>query len=186
MVFLMPGSEGDQRITFRRLADDDLPMLHKWLNEPGTVRWWEGDDVSWAGVVRGYSSGREPDETELYIASADGRDIGWIQCYPTADEPEESQQWWALGVDRTAAGIDYLIGDPADRGKGLGTAIIRAFVADVVFGLHPGWSQACSAPHVENVASWRALEKAGFRFIGTIDGKDGPGRLMVADRGPAR
>jgi RimJ/RimL family protein N-acetyltransferase len=168
-------------VTFRRLADDDLPMLHGWLNDPGVVRWWEGDDVSWDAVVRDYGS-TNADSTEHWIASVDGRDVAWIQCYPAADEPEESDRWWALGVDRTAAGIDYLIGEPGDRARGLGSAIIRAFVADVVFGLHPQWSQACAGPYAGNTASWRALEKAGFRFVGTIEDKDGPCRLMVADR----
>ena len=36
---------------FRPLTDDDLPLLHAWLNEPGVVEWWEGDDVSWDAVV---------------------------------------------------------------------------------------------------------------------------------------
>ena len=79
-------------VTFRRLTDDGLPMLHRWLNEPGILRWWEGDDVSWEGVVRGYGSEREPDNTEFWIASVDARDIGWIQCYPTADEPDECRK----------------------------------------------------------------------------------------------
>ena len=168
-------------VTFRPLVDDDLPVMHRWLNEPEVVRWWEGDDVSWEGVVRDYGSSRT-DGTEHWIATAGGRDVGWIQCYAVAHEPEEAEPWWALGIDRTAAGIDYLIGEPADRGQGLGTAVIRAFVAGIVFGLHPTWSQACAAPHVENVASWRALEKAGFRFAGIVEDKQGPGRLMVKDR----
>lgn len=168
-------------VTFRRLTDSDLPTMHGWLNEPGVVRWWEGDDVSWEAVVRDYGS-TSADSTEHWIASVDGRDIGWIQCYPAADEPEETSQWWALGVDRAAAGIDYLIGSPADRGRGVGAAVIRAFVAEVVFGSHLDWSQACAAPYAENVASWRALEKAGFRFVGVIEDDDGPCRLMVADR----
>ena len=42
--------------TFRRLTDDDLPLLHVWLNEPGVVRFWEGDDVSWPGVIAQYGS----------------------------------------------------------------------------------------------------------------------------------
>lgn len=168
-------------VTFRRLADDDLPMLHRWLNEPGVVRWWEGDDVSWDAVVRDYGSSKS-DSTEHWVASVGGRDIGWIDCYAAAEEPEETERWFALGVDRMAAGIDYLIGDPADRGRGLGSAMIRAFVADVVFGLHPAWRQACAAPYAGNVASWRALEKAGFEFVGVVHDDDGPCRLMVADR----
>lgn len=146
-------------VTFRRLVDDDLPMLHRWLNDPAVVEWWEGDDVSWDAVVCDYGS-PAADATEFWIASSDGSDVGWIQCYPAVDEPEESEPWFALGVDRTAAGIDYLIGEAAYRGRGLGSAMIRTFVTDVVFGLHPQWSQACAAPQADNVASWRALEKA--------------------------
>lgn len=172
-------------VTFCRLVDEDLPMLHRWLNEPGVVRWWEGDDVSWDAVVRDYGSS-STDATEHWVASTCGRDIGWIQCYAAADEPSESEQWFALGVDPTAAGIDYLIGDPADRGRGLGSAMIHAFVADVVFARRPTWSQACAAPYAENVASWRALEKAGFEFLGIVDDEDGPCRVMVADRKTVR
>ena len=32
----------DAGITFRRLVEDDLGLLHWWLNEPGVVRWWVG------------------------------------------------------------------------------------------------------------------------------------------------
>ena len=169
-------------LTFRRLADADLPTLQRWLNDPGVVRWWEGDDVSWAGVVRDYGSGRAADGTEHWVAVLDGRDVGWIQCWPVLEEPSEAEPWWALGVDRTAAGIDYLLGDPSDRGRGIGSDVIRTFTADVVFARHAGWTQAAAAPLAANVASWRALEKAGFRFVGEVDDRFGPARLMVADR----
>lgn len=169
------------QVTFRRLSDADLPMLHRWLNEPGVVQWWEGDDVSWDAVVRDYGSS-STSSTEHWVASADGTDIGWVQCYPAADEPDETAPWFALGIDPTAAGIDYLIGEPARRGTGLGATMIRAFVIDVVFGLHPQWSQACAGPYVENVASCRALQKAGFRFVGIIEDEDGPCHLMAVDR----
>ena len=170
-------------VTFRPLVDDDLPMLHRWLNEPGIVRWWEGDDVSWEGVVRDYSSAC-PDPTEHWIAVADGREVGWIQCYAAADYAEEDEvgHWWALGVDRTAGGIDYLVADPSARGRGLGSRMIFRFVRDIAFGRHPGWTQVCASPLAANVASWRALEKAGFFFAGTFEDKLGPCRLMVVDR----
>jgi aminoglycoside 6'-N-acetyltransferase len=168
-------------VTFRRLTDADLPLLHRWLNEPGVVRWWEGDDVSWEGVVRDYGPDN-PDPVEHWVACVDGHEVGWIQCYAAADEPEEAQPWWDLGVDHTAAGIDYLVGEPDRRGGGLGTTMISEFVEQVVFGQHPAWTQACAAPHVDNRASWRALERAGFRFVGLVDEAHGTGRLMVRDR----
>ena len=169
-------------VRFRRLTDDDLPMLHAWLNDPGIVRWWEGDDVSWEGVVRDYGSATTDPHLEHWLALVDGAPVGWIQCYPLAEEPEEAEPWWALGVARDAAGIDYLIGEPGARGRGLGSAMIRAFVRDVVFARHPGWTQACAAPHEGNTASWRALEKAGFRFVGAVPDVAGRGRLMAIDR----
>lgn len=168
-------------VTFRRLVDNDLRQLHRWLNDPGVVRWWEGDDVSWEGVLRDYGAA-PTDATEHWIALLDDRPVGWIQCWATADEPAACASWWALGVHRTAAGIDYLVGEPANRGRGIGPAMIRAFVRDVVFGRHPHWTQACASPQAANVASWRALEKAGFRFAGLVQEGDLACRLLVADR----
>jgi RimJ/RimL family protein N-acetyltransferase len=173
-------------LVFRRLRDDDLELLHGWLNEPGVVRWWEGEDVSWHAVVRTYGSA-SADATEHWIASADGRDVGWIQCYAAADhaEDDEVQHWWRLGVAPTAAGIDYLIGDPGDRGRGLGSAMIRAFVDEVVFGRHPGWTEVCASPYAANAASCRALERAGFEPVGTFADPDGP-CLLMRRAGPSR
>jgi aminoglycoside 6'-N-acetyltransferase len=169
------------QITFRPSTAADLPMLHRWLNEPGVVEWWEGDDVSWDSVVRDYGPDRD-DGTEHWIAQLDGRDIGWIQCYAAKDSDDEAAAWFPLGVDEQAAGIDYLLGEPVERGRGIGSAMIRAFADEIVFGRHPNWTQACASPYAANVASCRALEKAGFTFRGTVDDPDGSCSLMVLDR----
>lgn len=170
-------------MTFRRLTDADLPLLHAWLNEPGVVRWWEGDDVSWDAVVRDYGSANA-DPVEHWLAVRDGEPVGWIQCYAAADfaDEDETRQWFAVGVERTAAGIDYVVGDAAARGRGLGSAMIRQFVHEVVFGHHPGWTQICASPRQANQASWRALANAGFRCVGTFVDELGPCRVMVLDR----
>lgn len=179
----------DGEIQFRPLADDDLPLLHRWLNEPGVVRWWEGDDVSEDAVARDYGSAATG-PTEFWIASASGRDVGWIQCYASADYPDEDEvkAWRGLGAGESTGGIDYLIGDPADRGKGLGARMIRSFVEDIVFPRHPTWTHVAASPVAANVASWKALENAGFAYSGTFDSPHGPCRLMVRPRasGPRR
>ena len=74
--------------------------MHQWLNDPEIVQWWEGDDVTWAGVVTDYSPEREPDGVEHWIASLDDRPIGWISCGDVAQWPDESARWTALGGDR--------------------------------------------------------------------------------------
>jgi len=169
------------RIGFRRLTSGDLAMLHTWLNEPGVVEWWEGDDVSWDAVQRDYRPDGD-DGTEHWIATVDGLDAGWIQCWPATEGLDESEPWFALGVDRSAAGIDYLIGAPEMRGRGLGSQMIRAFALDVVFEQHPEWTQVCAGPFAANEGSWRALASAGFRFVGVIEDEAGPCNLMVLDR----
>lgn len=154
------------QIGFRPVETRDVGVLHRWLNEPGVVAWWEGDDVSWDAVTRNYVD--SDDGTEHWICVADGNDVGWIQCYPATAFPDETSAWFEVGVDRTAAGIDYLIGEASMRGRGLGASMIRTFVHDVVFARHPEWTQVCAAPFVANEGSWRAMEKAGFRKIGVL------------------
>ncbi|HUW01027.1 MAG TPA: GNAT family N-acetyltransferase [Acidimicrobiales bacterium] len=170
-----------RQVTFRRLTDDDLGRLHEWLNDPDVVAWWEGDDVTWDAVVADYGSEGDP-VYEHWVPIVGARPVGWIQCYAAVDAPEECGPWFDLGVERTAAGIDYLVAPEAGRGEGLGSAMIVAFVDDIVFGRHPEWTQVAAGPFEANVPSWRALEKAGFRFVGTIDDADGPCRLMAKDR----
>ena len=183
-------------VTFRRLTADDLGLLVSWLAEPGVVRWWEGDDVSPEAVARDHGPGNRWPQVEHWLAEVDGAPAGWIQCYPTAEEEDDEEtQLWAPHLDlATAAGIDYLVGDPAARGRGLGTAMLTAFVDRVVFGRHPTWTHAAASPYRGNVASWRALAAAGFVHVADLD-HDGPGgdgtdrddgplRLMVRCRDP--
>lgn len=162
-------------VTLRQLTDDDLPLLHRWLNEPGVVRWWEGDDVSWDAVVADYGSAND-EPVEHWLASVDGREVGWIQCAAVSEWPEEAARWATLGLDvSTCAGIDYLVGAPSERGSGTGSAMIAAFVDQVVFGRHPDWHTAAADPVVANPASWGALARAGFRHLGDLDDPEHPG-----------
>jgi aminoglycoside 6'-N-acetyltransferase len=170
-------------ITFRPMTASDLPMLHEWLNDPAVVRWWEGQDVTYEGVVRHYGTPATP-STEHWIAVQNGRDVGWLQCYLARDNLDETEDWWDYDIDEAAAGIDYLVADDARRGQGLGSAMIRAFALEIVLGQHPSWTQVCAGPFAANVASCKALEKAGFELVALIDDEDddGPCQLMRLSR----
>lgn len=85
--------------------------------------------------------------------------------YPLAAYPEYVEEFGPLyAVPDGALSIDYLIGDPSARGRGLGTAMIGGFVA-------LGWTAYPTAGAVVvpvaagNAASWRALESTGFHRV---------------------
>ena len=72
-------------------------------------------------------------------------------------EPGED---WIAGV----ASIDYLVGDPDMIGRGLGSAMISAFVA-FVWTHDPTTTSLVVPVNSANERSWRALLRAGFRRV---------------------
>lgn len=113
-------------VTFRPIARADLPLLSRWLAEPLVARWW-AHDPSPEAVEADFGpvlDGRDPTEVEL--ACAGGRPFGLLQRYTFADNPEYLQEFAPVyPVPDGALSIDYLIGEPAMRGRGVGAAMIR-------------------------------------------------------------
>ena len=152
-------------LSWRPLAADDLPMLAAWLREPQVARWWNHDS-SEHGVERDFGpSVRGEDRSEDLVVSLDGRPVGLLQRSVIADYPEELDEFATLAdVPEGAVQLDYLIGDPAVRGRGLGTRMIAAAVADT-WRTRPAASAVLVSVVAANVASWRVLEKAGLQRV---------------------
>lgn len=163
-------------VSFRPLSVVDLPLLVRWQSSPHAARWWldpsdiESITAKHAPRIRGEQ------RTEVFIIELGRRPIGLIQRYRHADYP-----YWdrAVGV-ADAVGIDYYIGEPDLVGRGLGSMVIASFASDTL-ERYPEVDCVVAAPQQENVASWRALEKAGFTRIweGQLDSDD------PSDEGPA-
>ncbi len=148
-------------LAFTPLSRDDFPLLAEWLALPHVRAWWLDPDPTLAAVEEHYGPAVDgADPTRVYLIELDGEPIGLIQCYLHADEPEWDE---AVGVPG-AAGIDYLIGPVRHRGRGVGSAAIRAFGA-LVLDWYPQAAGVVAVPLAANRASCRALEKAGFRHL---------------------
>ena len=160
---------GVDAITFRRLAADDLPMLAQWLAEPQVARWWH-HDASLAAVERDFGPsvrGEEPGEDLVVLL--DGRPVGLLQRARISDYAEDLEEFRALvDVPAGAVELDYLIGDPADRGRGIGPRVLTAAVERTWVDL-PDAPAVLVAVVAANRASWRALEKAGLRRVAEGD-----------------
>lgn len=152
-------------MTWRPLVSADLPLLADWLREPQVARWWNHESSAEA-IERDFGPsvrGEEPGED--LVVSLEGRPVGLVQRSVIRDYPEDFLEFDAIvDVPEGAVELDYLIGDGALRGRGLGARMIGAVIEDT-------WNAYSDAPAVPvavvaaNIASWRALEKAGLRRI---------------------
>ncbi|HTZ08295.1 MAG TPA: GNAT family N-acetyltransferase [Acidimicrobiales bacterium] len=176
-----PAPDGD--VVFRPLARTDFARLARWLGEPHVAAFWR-EPASPAAVEAAYGplvDGADP--TEAFVVELDGHPVGYVQRYRIADYPD-----WAALVGAEAAGIDYLLGDPARVGRGLGPRVVAAFTRSTL-ARYPDLGAVTVAVAQDNRRSWRALEKAGFTrvFAGVLDSGDpsdaGPAYLYVRRRG---
>jgi aminoglycoside 6'-N-acetyltransferase len=152
-------------ITFVRLRRADFPLLAAWLTEPTVARWWD-HETSPEALEDDFGAGiDETEPTQVFLAWTEGRPFGLIQRYAIEDYPEYVEELSAIcALPHSAVSIDYLIGEPDCRGRGLGAAMIAAFVAES-WAAYPDASAVVVAMHQANAASWRAVARAGFRRV---------------------
>ena len=175
-------------VTFEPLRVGDLPTMAIWMARPHVRRWWR-EPPDQAAVERNYRpllDGSDP--TEGFIAHLHGRPIGYLQRYIVGDDPEWAQAIRASLGDAGGIGIDYFIGEPDLVGRGIGRVVISRF-AEACLLRHPAERRIVVGLQQDNVASWRALEAAGFRraWAGELESSDpsdeGPSFIYLLDRG---
>jgi aminoglycoside 6'-N-acetyltransferase len=175
-------------LTFRPLTREDFPMLSSWLAAPHVHQWWKEDPAP-AAVEAKFGpevDGIEP--TELFVVEVHGTAVGMIQRYRIADYPEWVVSLAPTGVPAAdAAGMDYLIGDVALIGQGLGPAMLAEFAA-LTLDRYPECTALVVDIDPSNRRSWRAIEKAGFTRVwaGDLEAEDpddaGPAYVYVLAR----
>jgi aminoglycoside 6'-N-acetyltransferase len=151
--------------SFRRLARADFPLLARWLRTPHVARWWNHETTPDA-LERDFGPTIDGDDpADIFIASVGARPVGLIQRYTFADNPGYLAEVASLvDVPAHAWSMDYFVGEAALLRAGLGSAMLAALVRAT-------WRDDASASAVivpvvaANVASWRALERAGFRRV---------------------
>lgn len=148
----------------RTLTRDDFGLLGTWLREPLVATWWH-DDPDPEALERQYGpaiDGTDPAVLrigELQVPGG-GFAVGFVQWYRLADEPEYRAELAAvLPVPDDAWSLDYLVGAPAQRGRGVGSALVRAALDAI------GPAPVIVAVHAENGASAGVLRGTGFRVV---------------------
>jgi RimJ/RimL family protein N-acetyltransferase len=165
-------------ITFRPLTVADLPLLHEWLARPHVAEWWKsGGSLADIESEFGPLTDEGTSSTRGYIALRDGTPIGFIQSYVAMGSGEG---WWPDERDPGVRGIDQFLAHEHQLGRGLGTAMVRAFVERLF--LDPAVTRVQTDPSPHNPRAIRCYEKAGFRKVAEVDTPDGRALLMIRDR----
>jgi RimJ/RimL family protein N-acetyltransferase len=164
-------------LSFRPLTSADLPLLYEWLGRPHVAEWWP-PPPSFAELEAEFGPLLdEASTTRPYLVLGDGRPIGYIQSYVALGSGDG---WWPDEVDPGVRGIDQFLAHAEHLGRGLGTAMVRAFVARLL--ADPAVTRVQTDPSPANARAIRCYEKAGFRRVGVVDTPDGPALLMYCER----
>lgn len=150
-------------LELRLLGDDDVPLVETWLNKDHVKKWYEIPNMGitiddWMSEIN-ERNGKFRWLTYL-IATWQGHPIGLCQYYRCEDSGDED--FGTLPLEGSY-GIDYLIGEEAYLGKGLGKGIITLLV-NRVFSF-PDALRVTADIDVANKASERSLLSCGFALV---------------------
>ncbi|HET6636321.1 MAG TPA: GNAT family N-acetyltransferase [Streptomyces sp.] len=155
----------------------DLRLLDIWMNDPAVAAFWElqGPPERTAAHVRAQLDG--DGRSVPCLGVLDGTPMSYWEIY-RADLDPLARYYPARPHD---TGLHLLIGGVPDRGRGLGTTLLRA-VADLVLDRRPRCRRVLAEPDVRNTPSLAAFLGAGFRYAAEVDLPDKRAALMLRDR----
>jgi RimJ/RimL family protein N-acetyltransferase len=157
--------------------DRDLPLITRWMNDPAVAAFWDlaGPDEIAAAHLRAQLEGDGRSVPCLGVLN--GTPMSYWEVY-RADLDPIARHYPARPHD---TGLRLLIGAIADRGRGIGTALLRA-VSDLVLDNRPSCSRVIAEPDLRNTPSVAAFLGAGFRFHAELELPGNRAALMIRDR----
>ncbi len=159
-------TNSNDSVTLRLMTEHDLAMLYEWLNRSHIVEWWGGEEArpTLADVQEQYlPSVLAQESVTPYIAMLNGEPIGYAQSYVALGSGDGR---WEEETDPGVRGIDQLLANASQLGKGLGTKLVRALV-ELLFN-DPEVTKIQTDPSPSNLRAIRCYEKAGFERQGTV------------------
>ena len=166
----------DESFRFLPLVEQDIPLLWEWMNRPHVAEWWDGA-ISLEVVREKYLPRTNESRVRAYLAIRDEIPLGYVQSWLVKDQGEE---WWQPEEDPGVLGIDQFLANESDLGQGIGTAMVRSFVA--MLFTDPAVTRVQLDVDPANGRALRCYEKVGFRRCGAAETPGGPVILMRMER----
>ena len=166
-------------IKFRKLQMEDLPLMHKWLNEPHVHEWYDKDKQNTSEEItnRYAPKIREEKPTDCYIVLYENNPIAYIQTYKVNDWPEFGDY---VGVDDNTASVDLFIGDSSYMGKGFGSLMLKKFLSEIIFA-NEKITTCIIGPEPKNTRAIKAYEKVGFKYVKIVQIPEEPDPTYIME-----
>jgi aminoglycoside 6'-N-acetyltransferase len=165
-------------MTFRPLDMSDMPRLAAWLMEPHVRQFYQPAPIALAEVTAEYApmiGNATP--TICHIAANAGTPFAYVQSYRNRDYPD----WAELIEAQDGISLDLFIGDPACLHRGLGRALIGAYLQQVAVPHFVGETRAYIAHATANATALRCSQAAGFRPLREFIEDGVPTLLLVRE-----
>ncbi|MFD5428028.1 GNAT family N-acetyltransferase [Streptomyces sp. NPDC127084] len=158
-------------------VERDLRLISGWMNDPAVAAFWElsGPESVTSAHLRAQVDG--DGRSIPCLGVLDGAPMSYFEIY-RADLDPLARHYPARPHD---TGIHLLIGGVADRGRGVGTALLRAATA-LVLDNRPRCARVVAEPDLRNTPSVSAFLSAGFRFAAEVDLPGKRAALMLRER----
>lgn len=155
----------------------DLALITRWMNDPAVAAFWDlaGAESVTADHLRPQLEGDGRSVPCLGVLG--GTPMSYWEIY-RADLDPLARHYPARPHD---TGIHLLIGGVTDRGRGVGTTLLRA-VSDLVLDNLPLCARVVAEPDMRNTPSVAAFLSAGFRFSAEVELPGKRAALMIRDR----
>lgn len=158
-------------------VERDLTLISRWMNDPAVEAFWglAGPETVTANHLRPQLDGDGRSVPCLGVLG--GTPMSYWEIY-RADLDPLARHYPARPHD---TGIHLLLGGVANRGRGVGTTLLRA-VADLILDHRPRCGRVVAEPDLRNTPSVSAFLSAGFRFAAEVDLPDKRAALMIRER----
>ncbi|TXS57253.1 GNAT family N-acetyltransferase [Streptomyces sp. t39] len=158
------------------VPERDLDLLAGWMNDPAVAAYWElagPASVTLAHLRAQLAAGHSTPCLGVLGSTA----MSYFEIY-RADLDPLARHYPARPHD---VGVHVLIGGSRDRGRGVGSVLLRA-VADLVLDSRPRCTRVVAEPDVRNTPSVSAFLTAGFRFSAELALPGKRAALMIRER----
>ncbi|MBY6035978.1 acetyltransferase [Fictibacillus nanhaiensis] len=109
-------------ILIRNMQREDYPIMHKWLNDPLVLKYYEEPPSSLDAIRLKFNQRIEGNHyVRPFIIDYEDKAIGYIQFY---EIQEEKRIEYGFDEERNMYGIDQFIGETKMWGLGIGTYMI--------------------------------------------------------------